>query len=165
MLSVGAPITGQPKEEPMNEHRHLCPLLLLLSSALSVSTESSSADELVEAAGVKGGLVVHVGSGDGKLTAELQAGEGYLVQGLDTDPARVKEARRHIKSLGLYGEVTADTFDGRRLPLTDNLVNLLVVSEKYDVSNDEMRRVLAPRGAALIAGGGDQGAGVGGEKL
>jgi len=43
----------------MNEHRHLCPLLLLLSSALSVSTESSSADELVEAAGVKAGLLIN----------------------------------------------------------------------------------------------------------
>ena len=61
-----------------------------------------------------------------------------------------------LQSLGVYGRVTADTFDGKRLPYTDNVVNLLVVSDGYDVPDDEMIRVLAPRGVALIAAAGGQ---------
>jgi len=137
----------------MNERTYLCPsILLVLFSGLSLTTGWISADEMIVTAGVEGGLVVHVGCGDGRLTAALRATDSYLVQGLDTDPARVDNARRHIQLLDTYGKVTADTFDGKRLPYTDNLVNLLVVSDKYDVSSDEMMRVLAPGGVALMAG-------------
>ena len=50
---------------------------------------------------VQGGLVVHVGCGDGKLTTALLVNDRYLVHGLDADPANVAKARAHIRSLGL----------------------------------------------------------------
>jgi len=149
----------------MNRSGYVCSVALFLLSALSIGAASSFANEIVEAAGVTGGLVVHVGCGDGRLTAELRAGDGYLVQGLDTDPARVNKARQHIHSLGVYGKVTADAFDGTRLPYTDGLVNLLVVSDAYELSQDEMLRVLAPGGVALISGTGGRGSGVRAEKI
>jgi len=156
----------------MNRHAHVCSFALVLLSVLSIHAGWSFANEIVEATGVTGGLVVHVGCGDGRLTAELRAGDGYLVQGLDTDPAGVNKARQHIHSLDVYGKVTADAFDGARLPYTDGLVNLLVVSDAYELSNDEILRVLAPGGVALIAGNkgqgtaiGGQGAGISGEKI
>ena len=74
------------------------------------------ANQILEATGVKGGLVVLLGCGDGRLAAGLQAGEGFLVQALDADAASVEAARRHHHSRGLYGAVTAARFDGRRLP-------------------------------------------------
>ncbi len=149
----------------MNERKYRWFVVSAFVAALLVSTRSSPAGEIIEATGVQGGLVVHVGCGDGRLTARLQAGDGWLVQGLDTDAAKVNRARQHIQSLGVYGKVTADTFDGKKLPYTDNLVNLLVVSDEYDVPQDEMMRVLAPRGAALIAGAGGQGSGARGESV
>ena len=49
----------------------------LLAACLSAATPSAGPDEsaktILDAAGVKGGLVVHLGCGDGKLTAALRA--------------------------------------------------------------------------------------------
>jgi outer membrane protein assembly factor BamB len=108
------------------------------------------AKAIIEAAGIQGGLVVHVGCGDGKLTAALHAGDRYLVHGLDTDAAQVAEARETIRTQGLYGPVSVDTFDGRSLPYVDNLVNLLIADELEGVTMQEVMRVLAPRGVAWI---------------
>lgn len=108
------------------------------------------ARQILDRSGIQGGLIVHLGCGDGRLTAALRPPQGYLVQGLDTDAANVQRARRHIRSLGLYGPVSIDTFDGRRLPYVSNLVNLIVVSGTgYQVPVEEIGRVLAPDGVAL----------------
>ena len=88
----------------------------ILCLGCSSASAATSGQEILDSTGVAGGLVVHVGCGDGKLTAELHANARYLVQGLDTDADNVDGARRHIQSLGLYGKVSADRFDGRRLP-------------------------------------------------
>ncbi|MHC4580504.1 MAG: outer membrane protein assembly factor BamB family protein, partial [Planctomycetota bacterium] len=93
---------------------------------------------------------VHVGCGDGKLTAGLKVNERYVVQGLDTDPANVRKAREHIRSLSIYGPVTAEVFDGKHLPYAENLINLLIVEDSADLTADEMRRVVAPRGVVVI---------------
>lgn len=144
----------------MNKRISLAANFVLLVLILSFPAQGSEqkpqgqkAREIVNAADVRGGLIVHLGCGDGRLTSELRVNDSYLVQGLDTDATNVKKTREHIKSLGIYGKVTADTFDGKHLPYADNLVNLLVVSGgKCQVSNEEMMRVLAPRGVAIING-------------
>jgi len=110
------------------------------------------AGEILEATGVQGGLVVHVGCGDGRLTAELGAGGAFLVQGLDRDAEQVEAARRYIQSLGRYGRVSFDRLTGPTLPYVDNLVNLLVVEDANLVPQDEMMRVLAPQGVAYVRG-------------
>ena len=136
----------------------LC-LALLLCGRLA---QAQSARDLLEAAGVKGGLVVHLGCGDGTLTADLLAGDRYLVQGLDTDPNNVERARRHIQSLGRYGRVSVDVYDGEHLPYVDNVVNLVVVSQPDPpesvcrVSRAELLRALCPRGVALIESAGNE---------
>jgi len=113
--------------------------------------QAQPAGDILKATGIRGGLVVHVGCGDGKLTAALRAGDSYLVHGLDTDVEQVAEAREHIRSLGLYGPVSVDTFDGKRLPYVDNLVNLVVVSDAgSQVASEEITRVLAPGGVAIL---------------
>ena len=89
------------------------------------ATAGDEAADIISTSGVKGGLVVHLGCGDGKFTARLRAGDGYLVHGLDTDAANVEKAREHIRSLGLYGRVSVANWSGGRLPYAENLVNLL----------------------------------------
>jgi len=104
----------------------------------------------VKGTGVVGGLVVHVGCGDGRLTATLYAGDGYHVQGLATNPEDLAAARKHVQSLGLYGKVTVASWTGGRLPYVDNLVNVIVVSGVgCQVSEEEIERVLTPRGVVL----------------
>ena len=102
-------------------------------------------------AGVKGGLAVHVGCGDGHLTAELRAGGAFLVHGLAADAATLAEARETLNSLGAYGPVSVALFDGTHLPYADNLVNLAVVGDAgRAVPRQELLRVLAPGGVALV---------------
>ena len=111
---------------------------------------ASDARQALAASGVRGGLVVHLGCGDGKGTVELRDGGSFLVQGLDTSAAKVEAARRQIMQSGLYGPVTARQFDGTNLPLASGTVNLLVVDDPSSVSKAEMQRVLCPRGALCI---------------
>ncbi|MDT8303655.1 MAG: PQQ-binding-like beta-propeller repeat protein [Sedimentisphaerales bacterium] len=125
--------------------------LLCLSCIVSVVTaqpmvSEQQAGRILDATNIKGGLIVHIGCGDGKLTAALHAGDSYLVHGLDTDAQAVRTAREHISKLGIYGPVSVDIFDGKRLPYADNLVNLVVAEDIDDVSKTELLRVLAPGG-------------------
>ncbi len=128
----------------------LLSVLVIALAAGAASADSVTADEIYEATGVRGGLVVHLGCGDGKLTAALRASDRYLVHGLDTDPACVAKTRELLHGHGLYGPASADSFDGRHLPYVRDLVNLLVASDLGEVTMDEVRRVLAPGGVAYI---------------
>lgn len=111
---------------------------------------SPAAQRVLELAGVQGGLVAHLGCGDGTLTAALRANERYLIHGLDADPANVAKARAHLQSLGLYGAVSVDLLDPKHLPYVDNLVNLAVVEPSAGVAAEEVMRVLVPEGVALF---------------
>jgi outer membrane protein assembly factor BamB len=99
---------------------------------------------------VKGGLIVHLGCGDGKLTARLRASESYLVHGLDTDAKNVRSARENILKSGQYGNVSVAQLTGNRLPYIDNLVNLVVADDLGGIPRSEVMRVLAPNGVAYI---------------
>lgn len=59
--------------------------------------QANEAEELIEASGIPGGLVVHIDCGDGRTTSGLRVNEQYLVHGLDRDPAKVATAREYIK--------------------------------------------------------------------
>ena len=125
--------------------------LLLCSGTFlaAAAAQAESGRDILRATGTSGGLIVHLGCGDGRLTAQLCAGDQYLVHGLDADEAKVEQARHHIHSLGLYGKVSVEQFSGQRLPYADNLVNLLVMDGSDRVSRQEMMRVLRPGGHAL----------------
>lgn len=106
------------------------------------------AKEILDTSGVQGGIVVHLGCGDGKLTAALRVSDSYTVHGLEADPAKVAEARNYIQAQGIYGLVSVERYSGSVLPYTDNLINLIVVQDAGKVSMDEAMRVLAPGGVA-----------------
>ena len=108
------------------------------------------ARHLIELSTVKGGIIVHLGCGEGELTAALRISDSYTVHGLEADPARVIRAREHIRSLGLYGPVSVEQFSSTVLPYTDNLINLVIVSGKSRVPLEEVKRVLVPAGVACI---------------
>jgi len=111
------------------------------------------ARKILDQSGVRGGIIVHLGCGDGKLTTALRAGDGYAVQGLEADSAKVGQARDYLKGRGLYGPVSVEQFSGATLPYTDNLINLIVVQDAGQVTKDEVTRVLAPGGAACVQRG------------
>ena len=57
-------------------------LATLVPAALAGPREE--AEQIASLAGFHGGLVVHVGCGDGKLTAALRLADNCVVQGLET---------------------------------------------------------------------------------
>jgi len=126
--------------------------LSVIFSVLSVARAQTpiEAKQILDATGITGGLVVHIGCGDGHLTAGLRANDSYYVHGLDKNAKNIEQARRHIKSLGIYGKVTVDHLKDTRLPYIDNLVNLLVSEDLGDITMNEVMRVLAPNGVAYI---------------
>ena len=130
--------------------------LLSCAAVLMCSTLAGgeSAREIIEATGVKGGLVVHLGCGDGSLTAGLRMSDSYLIQGLDADAELVESARETVRKLGLYGKVSIDHLAGGRLPYVDNLVNLVVAENLGQVRRPEIMRVLCPNGVAYIKSAG-----------
>ncbi len=125
-------------------------MLLLPSTALA-----QNGADLIKQSGVQGGVVVHLGCGDGTLTQQLLVSDRYRVQGLDTDAANVQALRDQLVAAGQYGSVTVDRWDGKHLPYVDNFVNLIVAQNPEQVSQAELMRVLAPNGVVLMKRGGE----------
>jgi len=124
-------------------------LWAVLSSCPPVQADLA---QVVRDSGVQGGLVVRIGCDDPGAIASLRLNERFVVHALDVDAAKVAAAREAVRQAGLYGPVSADRFDGKKLPYVDNLVNLIVCEAACSVPKDELLRALAPGGVALVAG-------------
>ncbi len=75
---------------------------LLAGNVVADTLDAASlATDILQRTGVQGGIVVHIGCGDGTLTAALHASDRYTIHGLDADAEKVAEARRYIQSLGI----------------------------------------------------------------
>jgi outer membrane protein assembly factor BamB len=127
--------------------------LSLNSPARGTPTPEQRAHEILAETGIQGGLIVHLGCGDGRLTRALRANESLLVHGLDRDPENVARARAMLRAAGHYGPVSVERFAGDILPYTDRLVNLLIVEDRGGVPLSEIRRVLVPQGVAFMKRG------------
>jgi outer membrane protein assembly factor BamB len=126
----------------------------LMQGCMQVNPEAldAMANAILEMANVQGGLIVHINCGDGALTEALKVNDSYLVQGLDTSPANVEKARQYIVSKAKYGPISVDRLMENRLPYKDNMVNLIVSENLGAISMNEVMRVLAPNGVAIIKG-------------
>ena len=109
---------------------------------------------MITDAGVAGGLIVHLGCGDGTRTAELRIGKSFIVHGLDRNAEHIAAARERLQARKLYGPVSVMQLRGERLPYTDSLVNLIVADDLAGISRDEARRVLCPGGVLIAEVGG-----------
>ena len=128
-------------------------VIFLAATGQASDGAQDAAAGILRATGTKGGLVVHVGCDDGRLTAALHANERFLVHGLDTEARDVRRARAHITSRDLNGPVSVAHWDGAELPYVDDLVDLLVADDPVDVSRAEIMRVLSPQGVAYLKTG------------
>ena len=128
-------------------------LVPLLAAACMAASSVHAADPraVVSSSGVQGGLVVHLDCGEANDTSALRLNDRYLVQGLESDPAKVQAARKALHSAGLYGPVSVYRYDGTTLPYADNSVNL-IVGDRTRVPAAETMRALAPLGVAVIDG-------------
>ena len=129
-------------------------LALLVSLVVSLQAADQSpqrqAQEILEAAGIKGGLIVHLGCGDGTLTAALQATDSFLVHGLDADESHIEKAQAFLHAHGRYGAVSVEHWTRSLLPYASGTVNLVVAEDLGSIPMEEILRVLCPNGVACI---------------
>ncbi|MBC8869282.1 MAG: PQQ-binding-like beta-propeller repeat protein [Planctomycetes bacterium] len=124
--------------------------IVLVAAAPGLAYEAKTVADLYSFAGIRGGVVVQLGVEDGKEIAALRSDERFLVQGLDEDRSKIARVRENLASKGIHGAATVREFDGRHLPYVDNMVNLIVVSDRFSVSEEEILRVLVPGGTAAF---------------
>jgi outer membrane protein assembly factor BamB len=131
---------------------------ILLAGITQSCSQGEQADPALRAisilgkSGVKGGLVVHINCGDGKLTEALKMNDSFIVHGLDPNAENVQKARQYLTSKGKYGPVSVDLLKANRLPYTDNLVNLVVSEDLGSIPMDEVKRILSPNGVLMTKG-------------
>lgn len=134
--------------------------LALGNTARTVAAEDAEhqAEVLREAGGIRGGILVHAGCGDGVLTKAWGKSGAFLVHGLEANPKLVESAREGVYAVGLAGRVGIECHAGGELPYADNMVNLLVVQALPEraaagLNIQELLRVLVPRGVVLLEAG------------
>ncbi len=122
--------------------------LLAAATSPTVADDADStarADRILEETDIRGGIAVHLGCGDGRLTAALGADGRLAVHGLDANPRHVAAAREAILREGLYGSTSIEQCTGPTLPYGNDLINL-VVDQAGNIADEEILRVLAPGG-------------------
>ena len=80
----------------------------ILAVCLVLSIQGLCAGDTVDTvrgSGIRGGIIVHLGCGDGQDTTAMLLGSSYMVHGLDTDGENVAKARAHIQSKNLFDRV------------------------------------------------------------
>jgi outer membrane protein assembly factor BamB len=132
----------------MNRLMALSVLLCVLAAGSADSADAPLKDIL--AAGGSAGVCVHLGCGEGKLTAELAQGGTLLVHALDADEKSVLAARQFLEQRKLYGIASVEQWAQAALPYAENLVNVLVAEKPGSTSDEEIMRVLAPNGTAFV---------------
>lgn len=118
-------------------------------------SDTETAATLISCSGLPGGMCAVIEDRDLSLTLALGTDERFVIQSLITCEEQVTQARQAIQASGCYGRVSAGRFDGRQLPYTDNLINLVVVVDGASLgpgklSLDEILRTLTPLGSAYI---------------
>jgi outer membrane protein assembly factor BamB len=134
--------------------RALSIVILILSPPSTVLSADGSQSRMVAArSGVRGGLVVCLGSSTPDYIAGLGVSDSYIVQALlsGEGSGEIDSIREAIRKKDVHGPVSVNSFSGRELPYANNLLNLVVVAGNTDVSAEEIMRVLTPLGAVMVA--------------
>ncbi len=98
-----------------------------------------------------GGVVAHVHGADASLLRSVRQrfpnSLGHLLVAQEDDALRERET---LVKAGLHGQITVGQWQSGTLPFVDNFVNLLIIERGDELTRDEILRVLAPEGTALL---------------
>jgi outer membrane protein assembly factor BamB len=120
-------------------------------------TAAEPGKTLLHDSGIPGGICVVAGCASADLPLSLARHGGFVVHALFRDDTELRRARDAIRTLGVYGRVSADRSEPKQLPYAENLINVVVI-ERYQqlaaggIPLDEINRVLAPLGVAYLGG-------------
>lgn len=123
------------------------------------SVYEAAADRIIAQTGIKKGICLVYGCGQGRLAFELAKRTDLMIVGVDTDQGNIDTAAEKLMEAGLYGSrVTVRKVDSlNSLPFTKYLANLIVSDAMITGSTcpgdaDEMFRVLRPSGGVAYLG-------------
>ncbi len=127
-------------------------LILVLGALFCPGVSGSDGmDRLAEIAEERGGLAVVVGQVKPADASRFLDNRDWLMEVLVSDGAQVALLRRAFQRAGLHGRATVRGRHGPELPYVSNTVNVLL-TQRGDVPEAEIRRVLVPGGTALLRG-------------
>lgn len=130
-----------------------CAAWVCLLGAGAVARAEDEAQGVIAKSGFSGGVVAHVHGADAALLCSLcERRPNMLGQLLVAEEDGARRAREALVASGLHGKITVGQWRGGVLPFIDNFVNLLIVSGADAVPREEILRVLAPEGTALVGG-------------
>jgi hypothetical protein len=112
-----------------------------------------SADAVLNASGIRHGLVVHVGATDGSLAEALTRNDSLLVQAIALIAATESQLRQRFVKAGVHGQATAGRIGTDiTLPLADNVAAIVVadLDAAKAIKREELFRVLRPLGKAYL---------------
>ncbi len=129
------------------------PVLLKPAPPAENPAAAAAAKEIIEKSGVSEGYGVDLGCGDGSLALELARRTKLQIYGVESDPAKVAEARRKLEAAGLYGvRVTIHHGDPVRCAYPRYVANL-VVSSTGTAPQEAVSRIQRPFGGVAVIGG------------
>ena len=114
---------------------------------------------ILEQTAITKGYCLILGCEDGRLASVIGANSQLNIICLDTDVHKIAKLRNLLDEQGLYGRVTVKQWDGRELPFTQNLFNLIIAADGSMLSAlslNDVVRVLRPYGGTVwLEGAGD----------
>jgi outer membrane protein assembly factor BamB len=130
-------------------------IVVAAQAACPAAEETQLAARLLGEIGENAGFCVHLGFRDSKLTVALSQDGAFLVHGLSRRRETISGVRESIRASGLAGAVTVEHSQLKRLPYSENLVDLLVAEDLSGQLADgpllnEIVRVLRPGGIAML---------------
>ncbi len=142
-LAVTPAAYGQPGAAKVNIHNP------------SPEITSALVQEIVSAAGTRGGLCVVAGCGSPELVAALVRQSDFFVHVLESDETELRRIRQVIDSTGAYGRrASAERGNLSRLPYPDYCANLIICDlpglPREDACWTELLRVLRQGGLAYV---------------
>jgi outer membrane protein assembly factor BamB len=141
-----------------NRHHYLrgiTLLIVLLVSNAEALIACGTEIEPLAALNNNGGLCVHLGVSDGRLTAKLNANGKYAVHGLASNKSALEKSRKYLIGKGLYGPVSVALARSGKLPYAENLVNAVLLENPSDFPQlllPEVMRILTPNGIFFFKG-------------
>ena len=135
-------------------------IITVILSTLSLRTAPAAAGlpdprELLAAAPVPGGLLVHAGTADAGWVISQAKAAPWVCAILATDPAAADRMRVAIEREGLAGQITVlSGLAAQGLPFAGNSVGVLAIESAWQAPAAERQRVLRPNGVLLEAGAG-----------
>ena len=101
------------------------------------------------AAGISGGLVVHVGFSRPALPIGVVEDRRFTLHALNRDAGRVDDARTWLQQKGIVERAIVECVTGPKLPHADCLARAMVVEDGSGFDPAELDRVLSPHGLLL----------------